>query len=688
MAADRPRQPLLRPGASRSRRSSWRRRSRDGQRRPAAARRTSTRRSTTSCDGARRDAGHLDPSSPTRCDELMVHVVETGPHYAEETLIPGYVVGGKTGTAQIWDPSAGDWMENTYNHTFVGFVGAEQPEAVILVRIHDTEPTVAARWGKTLEMTSNALFRRVAQSTSSRRSTSSRCRARFRLSPIRASPEPDRPIRRSTSRRRRHPTDATAVRSAMREWPAVADPSLSSVFDAPSLASATGGRIRERGSRSPIRGGAVDSRRVEPGNAFFALPGERTDGHRFVADAVQRGAAAVVVTHLRRRTPTSGDRRTSRSSPSDDALIALQRAAAEWRNRFDPLVVGVTGSLAKTSTKEQIAEVLSERWNVLRNEANENNEIGLPLTLLRMGPEHEVAVLEMGMYTPGDIALLAALARPTHRRRDGRARRASRAGRDSSTTSSAASASWSRHCRPVGPRCSTPTTSESREWPTTCPPASTRLTYGFAANADVRAEHVDVARRATACTSSCARAGGAVDVRDPGTRPAQRPQRARRGRRRRRRRASTSTRSWPVWRGRGARRTAVALDRSGADHGARRQLQRVARLDDRGARPAGRACPAATWPVLGEMLELGDGTSEAEHRAHRRATPRDDGRRRVVEAVHTGPAVDSSAATIVRPRCTDLDRRLRARRRRPDQGLARRGDGRPPARARGQRRST
>jgi cell division protein FtsI/penicillin-binding protein 2 len=95
--------------------------------------------------------------------QLMVHVVEAGPHYAEETLIPNYVVGGKTGTAQIWDQRAGDWMPDTYNHSFVGFVGGDRPEAVILVRIHDTEPTVQRKWGKTLEMTSNALFRRVAQ---------------------------------------------------------------------------------------------------------------------------------------------------------------------------------------------------------------------------------------------------------------------------------------------------------------------------------------------------------------------------------------------------------------------------------------------------------------------------------------------------------------------------------------------
>jgi UDP-N-acetylmuramoyl-tripeptide--D-alanyl-D-alanine ligase len=179
-------------------------------------------------------------------------------------------------------------------------------------------------------------------------------------------------------------------------------------FDATSLARAVAGRVLNASSR-PIRGGAVDSRRVQPGNAFFALPGERTDGHRFLGDAVVRGAAALVVTEDVDAT-RMGDVSIIRV---DDALVALQQAAAEWRNRFSPLVVGVTGSLAKTSTKEQIAEVMSERWNVLRNTANENNEIGLPLTMLRMGTEHEVAVLEMGMYQPGDIAVLAALAQPS-----------------------------------------------------------------------------------------------------------------------------------------------------------------------------------------------------------------------------------------------------------------------------------
>lgn len=201
----------------------------------------------------------------------------------------------------------------------------------------------------------------------------------------------------------------------MQQWPStvtrpgatpssVAEPPA---FDARTLSAAVGGRLVRDGHR-PIRGGAVDSRRVEAGNIFFALPGEHTDGHFYMADAAVRGAAALVVTRVPDELP---------AGPAviavDDGLLALAAAAGAWRDRFDPLVVGITGSIAKTSTKEQVAEVLAERWVVLRNNANENNEVGLPLTLLRLAPEHEVAVLEMGMYVPGDIASLAALARPT-----------------------------------------------------------------------------------------------------------------------------------------------------------------------------------------------------------------------------------------------------------------------------------
>jgi UDP-N-acetylmuramoyl-tripeptide--D-alanyl-D-alanine ligase len=95
-----------------------------------------------------------------------------------------------------------------------------------------------------------------------------------------------------------------------------------------------------------------------------------------------------------------------------DGTVALGALAAGWRARFDPLVVGVTGSIAKTSTKEAIAAVLGTTLRTLRSEGNQNNEIGLPLTLLRLGPDHRAAVLEMGMYAGGEIADLARLARP------------------------------------------------------------------------------------------------------------------------------------------------------------------------------------------------------------------------------------------------------------------------------------
>ena len=195
----------------------------------------------------------------------------------------------------------------------------------------------------------------------------------------------------------------------MREFPPLTDrndPS-SLAFDARSLAAAVGGDLLVA-SEAPIRGGAVDSRKVQPGNAFFALAGERTDGHNFLGDAAERGAAALVVS----RRPESATLGKVTVVLVPDVLAALHSAAAAWRARFEPIVVGVTGSIAKTSTKEQVAQVLAQRWTVLRNQANENNEIGLPLTLLRLAPTDDVAVLEMGMYTPGDIAILADLAQP------------------------------------------------------------------------------------------------------------------------------------------------------------------------------------------------------------------------------------------------------------------------------------
>jgi len=181
------------------------------------------------------------------------------------------------------------------------------------------------------------------------------------------------------------------------------------------LLAVTGGTLL-RHSRRPVRGAAVDSRLVTPGMLFVALPGERTDGHRYLADAAIAGAAALLV----ERAPDLGAGELPVDALGDvtviqvpDTLRAMHALAAAWRVRFDPLVVGITGSIAKTSTKEAVAGVLARRFRTLRTEGNQNNEIGLPLTVLRLGPEHEAAVLEMGMYVGGEIRDLAAIGRPS-----------------------------------------------------------------------------------------------------------------------------------------------------------------------------------------------------------------------------------------------------------------------------------
>ena len=175
------------------------------------------------------------------------------------------------------------------------------------------------------------------------------------------------------------------------------------------LLAVTGGTLLARSHR-PILGGAVDSREVGPGNLFVALPGERTDGHRFVGAALAAGAAGVLVA----RSPDGVDVADVDATVVrvEDPLRALQAVATAWRARFDPLVVGITGSIAKTSTKEAVATVLGAAMPTLRNEGNLNNEIGLPLTVLRLRSQHRAAVLEMGMYVGGEIRDLAAIGRP------------------------------------------------------------------------------------------------------------------------------------------------------------------------------------------------------------------------------------------------------------------------------------
>ena len=151
----------------------------------------------------------------------------------------------------------------------------------------------------------------------------------------------------------------------------------------------------------------VDSREVQRGDLFVALPGEHGNGHNFVADALGQGAAGLLVNRAPEPLPEGVV-----AYVVENTLAALQLLAKGHRANLPIEVIGVTGSVGKTTTKEILASVLGHRYRILKNEANYNNEIGLPLTLLRATSQHELAILEMGMYAPGEIRLLCGLARP------------------------------------------------------------------------------------------------------------------------------------------------------------------------------------------------------------------------------------------------------------------------------------
>ncbi len=172
----------------------------------------------------------------------------------------------------------------------------------------------------------------------------------------------------------------------------------------------------------------VDSRTAQPDALFVALAGEKTDGHLYIADAFGRGAVAAIAEPralelglsatfvlpdgtLR----ASGEHITAAASYVfivPNSLGGLQKLAAYWRDQQPAIAIGITGSVGKTTTKEVVANVLSERFVTLRSEGNLNNEIGLPLNVLRLTPQHQRAVFEMGMYDLGEIANLCSLARP------------------------------------------------------------------------------------------------------------------------------------------------------------------------------------------------------------------------------------------------------------------------------------
>lgn len=169
---------------------------------------------------------------------------------------------------------------------------------------------------------------------------------------------------------------------------------------------------------------AIDSRQVIPGSLFVAIPGEQVDGHDFIADAFKRGASFALTQKdlpasfrtLDLRGGQLADSSFDLSQPLclrvDNTISALQQIARFWRRKLDLRVVGITGSVGKSTSKEMIAEVLGTRYRTLKSPGNLNNEIGLPLTILRLGTGYQRAVLEMGFYVPGEIQFLCDIAMP------------------------------------------------------------------------------------------------------------------------------------------------------------------------------------------------------------------------------------------------------------------------------------
>jgi UDP-N-acetylmuramoyl-tripeptide--D-alanyl-D-alanine ligase len=161
-------------------------------------------------------------------------------------------------------------------------------------------------------------------------------------------------------------------------------------------------------------GYSIDSRTIGTGELYFAVKGERLDGHDFVEAALANGAVAAVVS-MRWLEPAGVDPCRLLRIPdrdTDGVLYSLQRLAHAVRKAWGGRVIGITGSAGKTTTKEAVAQVLATTFRVLKSEGNLNNGFGMPLQLLKLEPEHEVAVLEMGMNHAGEIAALAVIAEP------------------------------------------------------------------------------------------------------------------------------------------------------------------------------------------------------------------------------------------------------------------------------------
>ena len=334
----------------------------------------------------------LDARVSTELRDLMRHVVTKVPWYRKGTQIKGYAVGGKTGTAQIWDSSRGKWMHNVFNFSFVGYVGRTQRPAGG-DRRHPHRAGQAARRRPGLAAAQDHVLRALP---------SGRARHHRHVGhPATGHTDPCRARRMSGAWT---PVAAVAERpEADRERRLVG-------FGADELAAIVGGRLLRRRhapdqGRRPSTAGASDRARpswpcpasAPTGIVSWSTPRASRSGrpHRDRATGlgpVERPVPPEVRRHPRRGRPGGAGRHGRR----------LARPAS--RRSWSPS----RGRTPRRPPRRPQPAVLAARLRTLKSEGNQNNEIGLPLTLLRLGPEHEAAVVEMGMYVAGDIAALAA----------------------------------------------------------------------------------------------------------------------------------------------------------------------------------------------------------------------------------------------------------------------------------------
>jgi UDP-N-acetylmuramoyl-tripeptide--D-alanyl-D-alanine ligase len=177
-------------------------------------------------------------------------------------------------------------------------------------------------------------------------------------------------------------------------------------FTVGDILKATGGSLVKGSLKSNVGGISTDSRTLEQDDLFVALIGERFDGHEFIPQAVEQGAAGLVVSK------DVGDSPVEDIVLVGDTLQALGDIARLYRKMFDIPLVGITGSNGKTTTKDMTASILSHKYQVLKNEGNLNNAIGVPMTLFRLSRAHEIAIIEMGTGSPGEMSHLVEVAQP------------------------------------------------------------------------------------------------------------------------------------------------------------------------------------------------------------------------------------------------------------------------------------